>query len=161
MNCKECGYIKDEYKERMSYCDKYFPGYYSEDDIAECCYCVKTDGRLCWTGTCDKFPSEKIRRICNRNPKKRRSTKRERDKKYKERMKHLYSMSADMVTPVDRYGHYVKSNDEISYYRRVYYSKRAAYHKKQSNKAIRKNKNVSVRDRGNYKKVYDVEWEIH
>lgn len=41
MNCKECGYIKDEYKERMSYCDKYFPGYYSEDDITECCYCVK------------------------------------------------------------------------------------------------------------------------
>lgn len=44
MNCKECGYIKDEYEERMSYCDKYFPGYYSEDDITECCYCVKTDG---------------------------------------------------------------------------------------------------------------------
>lgn len=59
MNCKECGYIKDEYEERMTYCDKYFPGYYSEDDITECCYCVKTDGRLCWTGTCDKFPSEK------------------------------------------------------------------------------------------------------
>ena len=37
MNCKECGYIKDEYEERMTYCDKYFPGYYSEDDIAECC----------------------------------------------------------------------------------------------------------------------------
>ena len=32
MNCKECGYIKDEYEERMTYCDKYFPGYYSEDD---------------------------------------------------------------------------------------------------------------------------------
>lgn len=46
MNCKECGYIKDEYEERMIYCDKYFPGYYSEDDITECCYCVKTDGRL-------------------------------------------------------------------------------------------------------------------
>lgn len=25
MNCKECGYIKDEYEERMTYCDKYFP----------------------------------------------------------------------------------------------------------------------------------------
>ena len=76
-------------------------------------------------------------------------------------MKYLYGVSKDIVIPVDEYGHYVKSNDEISYYRRVYYSKRAAYHKKQSNKAIRKTKNISVRDRGNYKKVYDVEWEIH
>lgn len=24
MNCKECGYIKDEYEERMTYCDKIF-----------------------------------------------------------------------------------------------------------------------------------------
>ena len=59
MNCKECPYIKDEFNERMSYCDEYFPNYYSEKDIEECCYCIKTDGRLCWTSTCDKFPSEK------------------------------------------------------------------------------------------------------
>ena len=65
MNCKECPYIKDEFNERMSYCDEHFPNYYSEKDIEECCYCNKVDGRLCWTGTCDKFPLEKIRRVCN------------------------------------------------------------------------------------------------
>lgn len=109
MNCKECPYIKDEFNERMSYCDEYFPNYYSEKDIEECCYCIKTDGRLCWTSTCDKFPSEKIRRVCNRNPKKRRSTKRERDKKYKERMKYLYDALGHLVSsPVDKYGYYTK-----------------------------------------------------
>lgn len=121
MNCKECPYIKDEFNERMSYCDEYFPNYYSEKDIEECCYCIKTDGRLCWTSTCDKFPSEKIRRVCNRNPKKRRSTKRERDKKYKERMKYLYDALGHLVSsPVDKYGYYTKDLNEITHYKRYW-----------------------------------------
>lgn len=166
MNCKECPYIKDEFNERMSYCDEYFPNYYSEKDIEECCYCVKTDGRLCWTGVCDKFPSEKIRRVCNRNPKKRRSTKRERDKKYKERMKYLYDnlghLISSPVDPVDRYGYYTKDLNEITRYKRYWFTGTGKkYHKRQSNKAVRRSKDISVRNRGNYKKVYDLWWEVY
>ena len=158
MNCKECPYIKDEFNERMSYCDEYFPNYYSEKDIEECCYCVKTDGRLCWAGVCDKFPSEKIRRVCNRNPKKRRSTKRERDKKYKERMKYLYDNLGHLISsPVDK-----EDLDGVAYYKRYWFTgTEKKYHKRQSNKAVRRSKDISVRNRGNYKKVYDVEREIH
>lgn len=166
MNCKECPYIKDEFNERMSYCDEYFPNYYSEKDIEECCYCIKTDGRLCWTSTCDKFPSEKIRRVCNRNPKKRRSTKRERDKKYKERMKYLYDALGHLVSspvnPVDRYGYYTKDLNEITRYKRYWFTGTGKkYHKRQSNKAVRRSKDISVRNRGNYKKVYDLWWEVY
>mgnify|MGYP004668552823 CR=1 FL=1 len=161
MNCKECPYIKDEFNERMLYCDEYFPGHYSEDDITECCYCVKTDGRLCWTGTCDKFPSEKIRRVCNKNPKKRRSTKRERDKKYKERMKYLYDTLGHLVSsPVDKYEYYTENLDGVAYYKRCWFAG-TKYHKRQSNKAVRRSKDIPVRGRGYYKKIYDVEWEIY
>ena len=159
MNCKECPYIKDEFNERMLYCDEYFPGHYSEKDIEECCYCNKVDGRLCWTDSCDKFPAEKIRRICIKNPKKKRSTKRERDKKYKERMKYLHDNLGHLVSsPVDKYGYYTENLNEITHYKRYWLTGTGKkYHKKQSNKAVRRSKDISVRNRGNYKKIFNVE----
>lgn len=107
---------------------------------------------------CDKFPSKKIRRICNRNPKKRRSTKRERDKKYKERMKYLYDALGHLVSsPVDKYGYYTKDLNEITYYKRYWFTGTGKkYHKRQSNKAVRRSKNIPVRGRGYYKKIYDL-----
>lgn len=158
MNCKECPYIKDEFNERMSYCEKHFPDYYSEKDIEECCYCNKVDGRLCWTDSCDKFPAEKIRRICIKNPKKRRSTKRERDKKYKRRLEKLYYYcSRKTSSPRNKNRNLPEDMEDVVYYKRFWFTgTKKKYSKTQSNKTVRRNKYLSGRDRGNYKKVYRV-----
>nr|DAZ45230.1 MAG TPA: hypothetical protein [Caudoviricetes sp.] len=78
-------------------------------------------------------------------------------------MKYLYDTLGHLVSsPVDKYGYYTKDLNEITHYKRYWVTgTEKKYYKRQSNKAVRRSKDISVRNRGNYKKVYDVEREIH
>lgn len=78
-------------------------------------------------------------------------------------MKYLYDTLGHLVSsPVDKYGYYTKDLNEIIHYKRYWVTgTEKKYYKRQSNKAVRRSKDISVRNRGNYKKVYDVEREIH
>ena len=66
--------------------------------------------------------------------------------------------------PVDKHGNHTDNEDDIAYYKRQYESSnRTKFLKRQSNKAIRK---MDVEDDvalsgGDYKKVYDYQWELH
>lgn len=79
-------------------------------------------------------------------------------------MKYLYDTLGHLVSsPVNKYGYYTKDLNEITRYKRYWIplEQEKKYHKRQSNKAVRRSKDIPVRGRGYYKKIYDVEWEIY
>ena len=78
-------------------------------------------------------------------------------------MKYLYDILGHLVfSPVDKHEYYTKDLNEITYYKRYWFTGTGKkYHKRQSNKAVRRSKDVFVRDRGYYKKIYDVKREVY
>ena len=164
MECRNCPYIKEEFKTRYLY-----------NDTEEYCWCDKTGGKLWWYGYCsDAFhdtQQNNIKHSC-----KRKRNKRERDQKYKQHLKFLAENCKDYPSPAypaDENGNYIPGAEwhiwfpdeepkDIVYYKRQYRAKRRwnrfAYYKKYSNRRVRRYKG-GIHKGGAYKKIFDYWYE--
>lgn len=91
-----------------------------------------------------------------------RNTKRHRDKKYKEKLKHLHKINSWMVSKYDPEDDYCRKDITKVYYRRFYWTKGVKkWLRRQSNKAIRNATFDEIPHKGcGYKKKYDLWWEL-
>lgn len=190
MECRNCPYAKDEFDRRMNWYQEYSEkngipndiyGYLTYDDAAEFeeefCWCEKTGGKVYWYGQCSDAYSNEIKHKKRSNRKKR--SKRERDLKHKNHLKYLAENTSGHPSPaypVDKNGNYYISDpewliwfpddaeQEFAYYKRRYRSsgKRSSsnYHKKMSNRKIRRYKG-EISNGWNCHKLYDYWWEMY
>lgn len=92
-----------------------------------------------------------------------RNEKRCRDRKYKEKLKHLYEKNSWMVSKYDPKDPRCRKDISKVYYKRNYWKKGAKkYLRRQSNRTIRNAAFDNIPLRGcNYKKNYDLWWELY
>lgn len=161
MGCQDCPYISNEYNLKTEYFyDNYDIYDVSEEDIINGCWCDKVGGKISLFGRCSHLminPPDNIPRS-----KRRRYTKRQRDLKYKNHLKHISENSKcypPSVNPINKYGH-MSHNDDIVYYKRFYRGKASSYYKNLSNRKIRRfNGDIS---RGWWcHKLYDFMYEMY
>ena len=186
MNCRNCPYVKDEFEKRMNwyqlenniYKKEYYQCIQAEEEL--CCWCEKTGGKLWWYGQCGDADIT-YNNIKHKNSSKhKRRNKRERDLKYKQHLKYLAkncNYHPSPAYPVDKNGRYYCKDDpdwlswfpeyesqEFAYYKRQYRSagKRSAsnYHKKMSNRKIRRYKG-DIPSGFWCHKLYDYWWEMY
>lgn len=176
MECRSCPYVKDEFNTRMChYSDtinqKGIPndiyGYLdydgAVDDLETYCWCEKTGGKLYWYGQCSDAHLKEAKKKISSKRKKR--NKRERYLKYKHHLKHLYNINTGYPPPVIY-------TDEVwicrqgwvdnpkPYYKRLYRSKMSKFHKKLSNRKIRRYKGKLPNGFGCHK-LYDYWYEMY
>ena len=160
MNCKDCPYIKEEYNTKISY-DYQLPMIYSgyEYDIEQSCWCEKVGGKLSWYGCCGD--SDNIDHKIEHHAKSRRRNKRERDTKYKKRLKFIIDNSSQYPCgAMCAYQTWTREGYvflKTPYYKRVYRSCHSGYSKKlkaYSNRCIRRY-NGEISKGGSYKKLFD------
>ena len=152
MNCKDCPYIIEEYeyKKRILH----------DDDIQYFCWCDKVGGKIWRFGMCEYDKDNTIKKTTTQKYVKR--SKRERNKRYKNKMKNLtYNVRyySCPINPVGVNGKYDVKHP--SYFKRYSFSKRKYYLQRQSNKRIRKvpiEENIS--NGCSYKKYFELEWEL-
>ena len=164
MNCRDCPYIKEDFdRKTQDITDKY-----DLDELEKSCWCDKTGGKIWWYGQCeDAF--DDIPPQINRS-KQRKRNKRERDLKYRQRLKLL-------AENVNGYPSPVIYTDEIwikglgwvknpkPYYKRLYRDNhkggRNKYYKKYANRQVRRYKG-ELHSKGNqHRKVFDYWWAVN
>lgn len=154
MHCIECPYIKDEYESKSNQ--------FGEFDI-EYCWCDKIGGKIWRFGVCNNGLSNNQNHKTNKqNPRKR--SKRQRDIYYKNKLKRIVCNNGNCYTcsvkGVNRDGECDIEN--IVYYKKYYNSRRKQHLQKASNKIIRKiSIYENIQNGCNYKKYYDLEWELY
>ena len=180
MNCKECPYIKDEFYRIENYIDgnnasskifyDHLSDYEKNEIISHECYCRKIDNNTGIYHCIDSIEDNIIK--SNKTKKKgerklnKRGKKRIRNKKYKKHLESLNNNLHHYPSPVyykeetynkqtGKYG-----MNEKPYYKRIYRGKCSSYHKKRSNKAIRRYKG-EIGGKSGYKKIYDFWWELY
>lgn len=179
MKCRDCPLVKDEFNRRMScyhnglYDELGWYDGYSEEDVADdneqFCWCEKTGGKMYVFGQCSDAYDDILIPPTNRSKQKKRN-KRERDLKYKQRLKFLTENVQCYPCPViytneiwiKGYG-YVENPKP--YYKRLYRDNhkggRYKYYKKHSNRQVRKYKG-ELHSKGNqYRKVFDYWWAVN
>ena len=155
MSCRECPYGMHYYSQLV-------------DDVAEfeqVLRCDKTGGELYCTDMCEDVYSRSITKT-EVSSRRKRSNKRERDKKYKEHIKSLAKNSeGSYLAPA-----YYKCRTYVGgigyvklpkpYYKRIYRRKASRYIKRASNKNVRRYQGELSKG-GMYRKVYDYWWELY
>lgn len=156
MNCRCCPYIREEFERKMGMCELL-------DDVEMSCWCEKTGGKLWMYGQCSDSITRK--REQKQRSRKKKRTRRESDLKHKKRAKFLgENLSAYPAPyyPVDKHGNY--NREDIAYYKRFYTSdgrnSSSHYHKRLSNKRIRRYKGEIPNGRWCYK-LYDYWWNLY
>lgn len=176
MECKNCPNIKEELDVRISRYQEYIEkhgipndvyGYCTLEDIMEYsvpyCWCEKTGGKIWWYGQCDDAHVDV--QIHKNSSKKKRRNKIERDLKHKNHLKYLaentsyYPQPAYYVDEIYIKGHGYMKNPK-PYYKRLYRGKCSKYHKKQSNRRIRRYKG-ELHNGWSCHKLYDFWWEMY
>lgn len=100
-------------------------------------------------------------------PRKARRDRRRNDALKKKRAKRISENSSCFrgYYPVDKHGEYADDEEDVAYYKRMNEShKQTKFLKRQSNKAIRSmdiDEEDATMNGGDYKKVYDYQWELH
>lgn len=181
MECKNCPYIKDEFDNKMNrYSNRvkedgipnsvygYLNYEDASDEAEQCCWCEKTGGKIWWYGQCSDAQLDEV--IKNTSSKRKKRNKRERDLKYKRHLKYISENSSGYphsAYPMDKNGNYVPyiwfPNDtlqEIAYYKRFYRGSSSSYHKKMSNRKIRRYKGELPNGFGCHK-LYDYWYEMY
>ena len=174
MECRNCPYVKDDFEKRIDWYNKFYnnakengyKGYLETleeyaNEAEQSCWCDKTGGKVWWYGQCsDAYSDIPKHKNCSKRKKR---NKRERDLKYKNRLKYLaentsgYPSSAVYTDEMWIKGHgYVKNPKP--YYKRLYRSKRSKYLKRLSNKKIRRY-NGELHKGYHCHKLFDFWWE--
>lgn len=157
MRCRDCPYGAE-----------YFEKSYSQEDInEEYVWCDKVGGKTLYFGHCtDWYKDNKSAKIHNHNKKKRRS-KRERDKKYKQHLVFLAEEINSYPPPAYYKSHSYAEREYIEnpkpYYKRIYRENHpggdSKYYKKYCNRHIRRYKG-EIHKGGFYKKIAEFWWNI-
>ena len=92
-----------------------------------------------------------------------RNTKRNRDRRYKEKLKRLYKVNSWMVSKRDPEDDFCRRDITKVYYKRFYWTNGVKkWLRRQSNKAIRNATFDEIPMKGcGYKKKYDLWWELY
>lgn len=152
MNCKNCPYIIEEYE--------YKKNILQDDDIQYFCWCDKVGGKIWRFGMCEHDKDNNVKKVTTQKYVKR--SKREKNERHKNKMRNLtYNVRyySCPIIPVDINGKY--NAEHPVYFKQYSFSKRKYYLQRQSNKKIRKvpiEENIS--NGCNYKKYFDLEWEL-
>lgn len=169
LECRNCPYIKEEVKRMVSEYYQYPGANLSENEIADWLaeqrWCDKVGGKISHFGRCEDAYSD-IPKHENHSKQKRRN-KRERDQKYKNHIKFLAEYPSGYPSPaVYRDEIFIRGQGYVEnpkpYYKRYYRKQRASkYHKRTSNKMIRRYKG-DIPKKGNWcHKIYDFWWEMY
>lgn len=180
MKCRNCPYGKEDFEKRMYWYQKIvneqgIPNdiYHDlkpedvADEFEQFVWCNKVDGKVYWAGHCTDFYENADELYINRS-KRKRSNKRERDEKYKNRLKFLNESCNYYPSPViytdeiwiKGYG-YMKNPKP--YYKRMYRDNhkggRYGYYKKYANRVVRRYKG-EIGNGCAYKKCFDYWWTV-
>ena len=126
MNCKNCPYIVEEYEHKKRILQ--------DDDIQYSCWCDKVGGKIWHFGICEYDKDNSAKKITTQKYAHR--SKRERNKRYKNRMKNLiYNVRYIYCPyiPVDANGKY--DVEHPVYFKQYSFSKRK-FLQRQSNKKM-------------------------
>ncbi|MCR2049748.1 hypothetical protein NSB25_21055 [Acetatifactor muris] len=180
MECRNCPYGKEDFMRRMLNYEKivserripndichYLKPENASDEFERFLWCDKVGGKVFWAGRCEDAYIDIPKRI-NHKKQKRRS-KRERDQKHKNHLKFLAENVPEYPYPViytDEIlirGHGYVENPK-PYYKRLYRGRgrhsNSNYHKKMSNKKIRRYRG-ELSKKGNLShRLYDFWWEL-
>lgn len=163
MKCRDCPYIKEDFDiKTQGITEKY-----DLDEFERSCWCEKIGGEIWWYGQCSDAYDDISVQPKNRS-KQRKRNKRERDLKYKQRLKFLAEYVDYYPCPVIYTGEiWIKGYGWVEnpkpYYKRLYRDNhrggRYKYYKKHSNRQVRRYKG-ELHNGGQYKKVYDYAWQV-
>ena len=166
MECANCPYGKEEYERRRCFSEEYSILFNKVDgddaDTFHDIFCDKTGGKVSIFGYCEDVNYNTFTPEFHSN--KKRSTKRERDIKYKSHLKHLSEISnyPKPVYYIDEIKikrcHYIKNPKP--YYKRLYRDKYSPYLKKISNRKIRRYKG-EMSNGWNCHRLFDFWWEMY
>lgn len=179
MQCRNCPYGEEDFKRRMYWYEKtvqeqgipnaiyhYLSPEDAPDEFEAFLWCDKVGGKVYWAGRCNDayIHSE----ISQNHSKQKRRNKRERDQKYKNHLKFLVENISGHPSPViytdevwSRGQGYIKNPKP--YYKRLYRSRgkgASYYHKKLSNRKIRRYKGELPRKGNLGHRLYDFWWEL-
>lgn len=176
MQCRNCPYGKEDFESKMYQYQKtinekgipndiyrYLKPEDAADEFEQFLWCDKVGGKVYRLGHCTDFYESNDEISIVNHCKKKRKNKRERDLKYKRRLKYLATYCNWHPSPavyIDeifiRGQGWVKSPKP--YYKRIYRSKRSEYFKKCSNKAIRRYKG-ELHNGWMCHKIFDFWWQ--
>lgn len=181
LECRNCPYGKENFKKRMYWYEKivqkrgipndiyhYLQPEDAPDKFEQFLWCDKVGGKVYWAGRCTDAYSDIPKRI-NYQKQKRRN-KRARDQKHKNHLKFLAENVQCYPAPViytDAI--WIKGQGYIEnpkpYYKRIYRGRgrhsNSNYHKKMSNRKIRRYRG-ELSKKGNLShRLYDFWWELY
>ena len=177
-NCKNCGFIQEDLEKIKKFYEKHgYPEYYNEDDLYRECYCDKIGGKIGLYGYCSdaieldtENKEEKEDLHINETIRLREKSRRKRknDRKYKTRLKRqseVVSYYPGVAYPVYKQNSYDRNKEDILYYKPTNKSKhslRYSYFKKVASKSVRNSglEQLTGKQRGLYKKVFDYKWTV-
>lgn len=178
-NCKNCGFIQEDLDKIKKFYEKHgYPEYYNEEDLYRECYCDKIGGKIGLYGYCSDSKEvvdtdnkeEKEDLHINETIRLREKSRRTRknSKKYKARLKRQAEVVGGYpgaAYPVDKHNSYARNKEDIVYYRPINKSKhsvRYSYFKKVASKSVRHSglEQLTGKQRGLYKKVFDYKWTV-
>ena len=176
LECRKCPYIRDELDRRISwYKDVLYDKIADQEEYY--CWCEKIGGKIWQYGICDDAYAQS--NVPVHKSKKKRRSKRERDLKHKKHLEYISKNSSGYPAayPVDKYGNYYwgedprcyfwfpEYNQKFAYYKRCYRGngKRSSsrYHKKMSNRKIRRYKGELPRKGFGSHRLYDYWYEMY
>lgn len=176
MECRDCPYGKVDFDRRMAWYNKiveergipndiYGHETYEDavKDAEQFLWCDKVGGKVYCFGHCTDAYSDTSKHK-SYSPKKKRD-KRERDLKYKNRLKSLVEKTSNNLPSAiyvneKRIKVYEYTKYSKPYYKRIYRRKRSKYLKRQSNKAIRRY-NGELHNGWMCHKLFDFWWEYN
>ena len=176
LKCRDCPYGREDFERRMSWYQKIIAergipnDIYGDltpeeapDEFEKFLWCDKVGGKVFWAWKCSDRYQEPL--IQPPHSKRKKRSRRERDQKYRNHLKSLAENGKWCPCPVtykDRKWIMGQGYIELRkpYYKRWYRGGSSRYHKKMSNKAIRRYKGEMQNGRWCYK-LYDYWWAMY
>lgn len=180
MECRNCPYGEEDFKRRMCWYEKIvqergIPNdiYHNlkpedaPDEFEQFLNCDKVGGKVFWAGRCDDAYTQSV--IFQNRSKQKRRNKRERDQKHKNHLKFLAENTSGYPYPVIYTDEiWIKGQGYVEnqkpYYKRLYRGRgrrsNSNYHKKMSNRKIRRYTGELPKKGNSSHKLYDFWWEL-
>lgn len=175
LECRNCPYGEKDFKRRMYWYEKivqergipndiyhYLKPEDAPDEFEQFLWCNKVGGKVYWAGRCTDAYSDIPKRINHQKQKRR--NKREREQKHKNHLKFFTENISGYPSPVIYIDEiWIKGQGYIEnskpYYKRLYRSN-SNYHKKMSNRKIRRYKGELPKKSNLCHRLYDFWWEL-
>ena len=180
LECKNCPYGARDFKRRMYWYEKtvqergipndiyhYLKPEEAPDEIEQFLWCDKVGGKVFWAGRCEDAYMLPV--ISKNHSRQKRRNKRERDQKHKNHLKFLAENILGYPSPVMYTDEiWIKGKGYIKnpkpYYKRCYRGSgkhsNSNYHKKMSNRKIRRYKDELPKKSNLCHRLYDFWWEL-